>query len=188
MKHHPKPRWGKQTLKLKENHTWKAPPGYNVFVADRGAVRFNFPHGWVVVPASGCIELYDRQPPNDNCRLAVSYLRLPPIDWSGLPLAQLIATVVGGDHRKILEQEEVITVPRPDVEVAWTEIRFMDPQEHREALSRIAIARGRNLQALITCDFWVEDAARLWPIWDEVMRSVELGRYVDDPTKGDVLH
>ncbi|MBI4531136.1 MAG: hypothetical protein HY709_06390 [Candidatus Latescibacteria bacterium] len=188
MKHHPKPRWDKQTLKLKDTHAWKAPPGYNVFAADRGAVRFNFPHGWVVVPASGCIELYDQQPPNDNCRLAVSYLRLPPIDWSGLPLAQLITTVVEGDHRKALVGGDIINVPRTDVEVAWTEICFMDPQEHRGALSRIAIARGWNVQALITFDFWVEDTVRFGPVWDEVVRSVELGRYVDDPTRGDVLH
>jgi hypothetical protein len=157
-------------------------------VADRGAVRFNVPRSWVIVPTSDCIELYDQQPPKDNCRLAVSYLRLPPIDWSGLPLAQLIATVVEGDRREILAREEVIKVPRADLELAWTEIRFMDPQEYREAFSRIALARGWNLQALITFDFWVEDMVRLEPVWDEVMRSVELGRYVDDPTMGDILH
>ncbi|HET7089251.1 MAG TPA: hypothetical protein VFL17_11405 [Anaerolineae bacterium] len=188
MKHKPKRRWTKQTLTLKDTHSWKAPPGYNIFAADRGAVRFNFPHGWVVVPAADCIELYDRQPPDDDCRLAVSYLRLPPIDWSGLPLAQLITTVVEGDHREVLARGAIVNVPREDLEVAWTEIRFMDPQEHREAFSRVALARGQNLQALITFDFWADDAPRLRPVWDEVMHSVELGRYVADPTTGDVLH
>ena len=186
MKRKSKGRWEKQTLKLRDSHTWKAPPGYNIFVADRGAVRFNFPHGWIIVPASDCTELYDRKPPDDNCRLAVSYMRLPPIDWSGLPLAQLISTIVDGDPRKVLSRGEVVKVPRPDLEAAWAEISFMDPQENREAFSRIALARGRNLQALITFDFWPEGAALLGPIWDEVMRSVELGQYVDDPTLGDV--
>jgi len=188
MKRKPKPRWEKQTLSLNDHHTWKAPPGYSIFAADRGAVRFNFPHSWVIVPASDCIELYDQQPPDDNCRLAVSYLHLPPIDWSGLPLAQLIATLIEEDRREVLAREEIVNVPRADLEVAWTGIRFMDSQEHREAFSRVALARGWNLQALITFDFWAEDAARWGPVWDEVMRSVELGRYVDNPTIGDVLH
>ncbi|MBI3461054.1 hypothetical protein HY009_09010 [Candidatus Acetothermia bacterium] len=186
MKH--KPQWEKQTLALRDEHTWKAPPGYNVFVADRGAVRFNLPQDWVIEPASDCIALYDQKPPQDNCRLAVSYLRLPPVDWSGLPLAQLITSVVKDDRRKVLARGEITSISRLDVELAWMEIRFLDPQEKREAFSRIALARGSNLQALITCDYWPEDAKRLEPIWDEVLRSIELGRYVTDPTAGDVLH
>src|SRR4051812_47263730 len=35
--------WIKEELKLKKNHSWKAPPGYRIFVADQGAVRFNIP-------------------------------------------------------------------------------------------------------------------------------------------------
>ena len=186
MKH--KPRWDKKTLALRDNHTWKAPPGYQVFVADRGAVRFNFPQKWVVEPGADCIALCDRKPPKDDCRLAVSYLRLPPLDWSGLPLAELITTTVEDDRRNVLARGEIITVPREGVELAWTEIRFLDLPANREAFSRLALARGSNLQALITFDYWAEDAQRLAPVWDEVMRSVELGRYVADPTAGDVLH
>jgi len=44
------------------------------------------------------------------------------------------------------------------------------------------------LQALITFDFWARDAAWLESVWDEVMRTVELGRFVSDPTAGDTLH
>jgi hypothetical protein len=183
-----KPRWERQVLRLKDKHTWKAPPGYKIFVADRGAVRFNYPRTWVIVPASDCIQLYDHPSPNDNCRLAVSYLRLPAVDWSGLPVADLIPTALLGDTRPVTARGQIVAVARDDLEAAWIEIRFVDPQEHREALSRLAIARGSNLQALITFDFWAEDRERLIPIWDEVMRSVELGRYVADPTVGDVLH
>ncbi len=183
-----KVRWRKQTLRLKDNHTWKAPSGYNVFVLDRGAVRFNFPKDWVTVPASDCVALYDRRPPNDNCRLAVSYLRLPPMDWTGLPLDELIASVIEGDQRRILARGDIIKADRADLELAWREIRFQDPSENCEAFSRIALARGANLQALITFDFWARDAAWLESVWDEVMRTVELGRFVSDPTAGDTLH
>jgi hypothetical protein len=61
--------------------------GCNVFVADRGAVKFDFPREWVIAPGDDSINLHDKAPPDDDCVLAVSYLRLPPIDWSGLPLA-----------------------------------------------------------------------------------------------------
>lgn len=183
-----KPRWQKHALQLKAHHTWKAPAGYSVFVADRGAVRLNIPEGWVIVPAEDCIEIYDQPQPKDDCRLAVSYLRLPPLDWSALPMTELITTALTGDHRPILSRSDIHQSSRADLEVAWVEMRFRDPQTQREAYSRLAIARGANLQALITFDFWADDQIRLNPVWEEVLRSVELGRYVDDPTKGDVIH
>ena len=40
--------WEKRTLQLPENHGWTARDGYNVFVADRGMVRLDFPEGWIV--------------------------------------------------------------------------------------------------------------------------------------------
>ena len=187
-------RWAKQVLTLKDDHTWKAPPGYNVFVADRGAVRFNVPTDWVVASASDCIELHDRPAPDDDCRLAVSYLRLPPLDWSELPLSQLLTAIAENERRNVLTRGEIVTVPRNDLELAFMEIHFVDLKETREAFSRIALARGQqpageaNLQALITFDFWADDAARFDPIWAEVMRSIQLGRYVADPTAGDFLH
>ncbi len=41
-------KWEQQTYKIPKNHNWHAKPGYNVFVADRGAVRFSIPSGWKV--------------------------------------------------------------------------------------------------------------------------------------------
>ncbi|MEK7276454.1 MAG: hypothetical protein AAB427_03820 [Chloroflexota bacterium] len=187
MKRKSKPRWEQQALSLRTDHTWKAPPGYKVFVADRGAVRFHFPDSWVVVPASDSIELYNKQPPEDDCRLAVSYLRLPPLDWKELPLAELITAALKDDRRKLLFRSDIREAPREGLEIAWIEVRFLDAHEQREACSRLAIARGWNLQALITFDCWVEDQLSLEPVWEEVLRSVELGRYVDDPTAGDTV-
>lgn len=109
------------------------------------------------------------------------------MDWSSLPLTQLIMAAVSDSSRNILARGDIVRVQREDIEMAWIETRFMDPLEHREALSRLSIARGSNLQALITFDFWMEDKAHFAPVWDEVMRSVELGRYVDAPSVGDVL-
>src|SRR5215210_1801244 len=76
-------KWQKRTLKLRDDHTWSGRPGCRVFVADRGAVRFDFPQDWIVIPQADSIRFHDKQPPDDDCVLGVSYLRLPPIDWSG---------------------------------------------------------------------------------------------------------
>ena len=181
-------KWNKQTLKLKKNHTWTARPGYRIFVADQGAVRFDIPQDWVIIPDSDSIKFHDRQPPDDDCTLAFSYMRLPPIDWSGLPLSQLVQQIVDGDTRGITSQGEMHNLQRPDLEIAWTEVIFIDPTERRQARSRILLGRGSNIQPLITFDFWEEDASRLSSVWDEVLRSLELGMEIKDATRGHTLH
>jgi hypothetical protein len=182
-------KWQQKSLGLKPNHTWKAKPGYRIFVADRGAVRLDFPENWVVKPAADCIRFHDAEPPNDTCVLGVSYLRLPPdVDWSALPLAELLQQALNGGKRKLRRNGQIHHLPRRDIEVAWIESTFTDPVEKREAFSCIALARGFNLQSLLTFDYWVEDRARLYPIWQEVLSSVQLGLSIKDPTVGETLH
>ncbi len=53
-------------------------------------------------------------------------------------------------------------------------------------MSRVCIAQGRGVCVLLTLDFWVEDVERFSRVWDEVLASLELGRYVADPSIGDV--
>jgi len=181
--------WLKEQLKLKKNHNWKAPDGYRIFIADRGAVRFNIPEGWVVEPDSDSIKFYDVKPPDDNCRLACSYLRLPPqVDWSSLPLDNLINVALNGDERNPVREGEIVHKQRPDLEAAWADYRFVDPVLKRAAYTRLCIARGSLIQALLTFDYWPEDAARFAPVWAEVIRSLQLGRYIEDPTVGDVVN
>jgi hypothetical protein len=180
--------WSKESSKLKKGHSWKATPGFRIFVADRGAVRFNIPEGWIIEPDSDSIKFYDGKPPDDNCRLACSYLRLPPIDWSGLHLSELIKVATQGDPRQATLVGEIFENQRPDLELAWADFEFLDPQEQRKAFTRICIARGSGIQALITLDYWPEDGARLAPMWQELLSSLQLGRYVADPTVGDVVN
>ena len=82
--------WEKRTLRLPADHGWSAKDGYNVFVADRGALRLDFPADWITIPQKSSIRFHDRQPPDDRCFFEVSYVQLEPIDWSGLPLAGLL--------------------------------------------------------------------------------------------------
>lgn len=178
-------RWEKSERKLRAAHGWRAKPGYKIFVADRGAVRFNFPADWTVEPGADSTRFHDRQPPKDDCLLQVSYLYLnPAVDWSSLPLDDLLADVVQHDERKVIPRGEAVHVWRTDLELAWIDAAFHDPVERREACSRSCFARGSNIQAFITMDFWPEDAKRFLPVWDQVLETLRLGQFVADPTRG----
>jgi hypothetical protein len=189
MKKHSKKLPPKQTLRLHDNHTWKAPDGYKIFVMDRGAVSFNIPETWVLAKIEPNVEFNDCEPPDDEARLSVSMWRTPPgIDWTGLPLGELLQKSAEGGTVKILSRSGIIKSMRTDLEMVWTEHKFRDPKEKREAFTRIAIARGWDVHVLITVDFWVDDLARIEPMWEEVLRSIQLGRVIEDPTRGVTLH
>lgn len=173
-----------EQLKLKRDHQWRARPGHRIFVVDRGAVRFDFPQTWVLRMGERTVCLYDREPPDDDCRLEVSFTRLPPVDWSGLPVEQLLDTAVGSDTRGTEGRGRTYVVRRHGLRLAWTELRFTDPVEGRAARSRMLVGIGNNVQCLITFDFWNDDQERLAPAWDEVVRTLELGIHIEDPTTG----
>lgn len=174
----------KQTLKLKKNHGWRCRPGYRILVLDRGAVRFDVPAGWVLKMDPVSVKLFDGEPPDDDCRLEVSFNRLPPADWSGFPLEQALRGSIAGDPRGLTETGAAVTINRHDLRLVWFETAFDDPAEHRPARSRFLLAIGNNVQCLITLDFWEADAARLTPVWDELVRTLRLGLLIADPTTG----
>jgi hypothetical protein len=192
----PPPRiWKKQTLKMRDDHTWKAPDGYIIVVVDRGALRFNVPKTWHIKMEDNQLRVYDAEPPNDEAGLVVTVMHLPPgIDWTGLPLDTLLeqSTTENGptdpEGNQILSSSKVFPVEREDIELVWREIKFIDAKEKRPAFSRHILARGFDVAALITFSFWEGDEANYTAAWEELLRSIELGRYVDDPTRGDVLH
>lgn len=177
-------RWRKQKKKLRADHRWSARPGCRIFVADGGAVRFDFPADWIVIPDADSIKLHDKPPPDDDCVLAVSYLRLPPVDWSGLPLTDLVESATRGDERPIATWGAITELRRGDLEIAWREMRFVDPRERRDACSRLCIARWGGIQALLTVEFWAADAARCGAVWDLVLETLVLDDRIRDPTRG----
>ena len=174
------PGFQKTKLKLKEGHTWRCSPGYKICVLAEGALRFDVPREWVTEPSAASVKLYDATPPDDNCRLEVSLLRHSQIDWSGLDLETLIHNSAGGNADA--ERKDIHRQQRPGVALVWIERASIE--NGKAARSRIAIVRGLNAHAVFTLDFWASDADRLAPIWDEIMRSIDLGLQVDDPTVG----
>ena len=174
-----------KVLRLDDDHGWRSRPGYKIFVADRGAVRFDFPEDWVLVTDADGVKLHDKPPPDDSCRLQLSVFYLPRgIDWSELPPAKLLADALAARDRDVISQTPIAHVLRSGLEIVWTEVRWIDPNEQREARSRHLLARADNIQPFITFDFWPEDAKRLQPVWKELLRSLRVGEFVADPRRG----
>ncbi|MFM5891689.1 MAG: hypothetical protein ACKPFD_20420 [Dolichospermum sp.] len=177
--------WIKETLELKPDHHWESPPEYNIFVAGRGAVRFNVPRGWITQPQEKSFKFTDKKPPDDDCCLEMSYNHLPPNDWTLFPLKSTLKKIMEDDSRNVIARGEVIQVKRQTAKIMWCEIKFIDTQtEPREAFSRTCVGLGSNIQCLITFDYWADQAEQLIPVWDEVMRSLTLGLYIRDPRTG----
>lgn len=174
----------KKTLKLKDGHPFTAKPGHKIFIADRGAVRFDIPVDWAIVVDADGIKLYDKQPPNDDCGISVSIFNLPPIDWSGLPLAPLLEESMKGTEQEITSSGEIIQVKRGDLEIVWRESHVIDPKEKREAVSRVLMGRRKLIQCLITLDFWPADLERCDNVWKTVIETLRLSEYIADPTTG----
>jgi hypothetical protein len=72
------------------------------------------------------------------------------------------------------------------VELAYTETRFVERKEKKEAFLRLAVARGSGVYCLITFSFWAEDLAKYDPVWKEALRSLTLGLEIKDPTAGPI--
>ena len=179
--------WSKKTLRLRDDHTWTSKPGYKIFVADRGAVRFDIPQDWVVIPGEDAIAFHDRQPPDDDCTMKLSVMRLPAgVDWSLMPTSRLIRELTGreDDSRNVLSRAEPVDIRRGALEISWTEETYIDPGECRVAHGRTCLARLREIQPLITFAYWHDDAERVEPAWDELLSSLQLGLVIADPRRG----
>lgn len=179
--------WIHQTLKLQPEHRWEGTPGYKIFVAGRGAVRFDVPGDWCGEPQTASFRFTDVEPPNDNCCLEVSHNLLPPHDWQDFPLERILEEVIDRDERDVIETGPIHQVNRVALRLVWAELKFIDPTEQREAFSRIAIGLGGGVQCLITCEFWADQAEKFTPVWDVVLKSLTLGLKIKDPTLGTAL-
>ncbi len=179
--------WLKKTLPLKPGHGWECREGYKIFVADRGAVRFDIPSTWVIEPGkNGSIKLMDRTPPEDDCTLEMTVFYLnDEVDWSGLTVSAMLRGVTDReeDEETVLGRGEVVEWERGGMQAAWRETRFVEQVQNREAVSRTLLARWSNIQPVFTFSYWVDDEVRMREPWDELLRTLTLGDYVEDPTQ-----
>lgn len=176
-------KWRKETLKLAKDHIWQTKPGYQIVVLDRGAARFDVPRGWVLAPGEGAIEIRDRPYPDDDCLLQATVLPAPPGAEPGtVPLEAFLVSALDAGAEEVLDRGLVQSASRPGLELVWRETRFVEQRERREARSRTCLAAGAGVYVLLTLSFWPEDAARCETVWDEVLRTLRLGEYVEATT------
>jgi hypothetical protein len=101
------PKWTKRELRIDEDHGWRCKPGYAIFVADRGAVRFDVPETWIVQADAAGVKIHDKPPPDDNARIQLSIFFPPPVvDWGELPLATMLADALAGRGREEVRRSQ----------------------------------------------------------------------------------
>ncbi len=171
--------------RLAAHHGWRAAPGCSIFVVDRGAVRFDYPSAWALVPGEGNVSLYDAEPPDDNSRLTVSYIALPPVDWKGLSLEHVLDAATRDSARQEEARGAIVTIARGDLEIAWRDIGFTEAG--RQACSFVCVARRPPIQALVTFDFWESDRGTCRKAWDTVLETLRLAEYIADPARGPLV-
>ncbi len=169
-------------------HGWRSRPDWKILVLDRGAVHLEYPGTWVVEADDDSIKLRDRMPPDDECTLGVSYHHWPalPGQHPALAVEALVDTAMTGDGR-FTSRDPIFAETRIDLELAWGQGGFLDPTARREALARLCIARRGEIQALVSFDFWADDVARCDPFWHDILATIQLAEWVEDPAKGPLV-
>lgn len=177
--------WRKTILPMHPKNTWTSEPGCMVFVADRGAIRFDYPRTWIVKPGEGgAIDFYDKEPPDGDSVLTVSYITLPPFDLEGFSLAMCMEGAAEVDTRPIYESSPTYEVRRGSLTMLWRQVRYIDETEKRDAVSRMCMARRERIQALLTFEYWAAAAERSERAWDVILKTLRLGELILDPTRG----
>lgn len=172
-------------LKLKRNHTWRSKAGNSICVIDRGVVRFEYPSHWIVEGSEGAVHLYDRPPSVESCDLGVSIFPVSADQIRELPLEDTLRASLSGE-RQPYQESAIHRSGNPEMEIAWIEQRYTDPEYKRDARFRVAIVRGPVL-CLISMNYWSSRAAGLERVWDEVLRTLIFGERIADPTAGPVV-
>jgi len=176
-------KWQTQSMKMAKNHVWKSSPGYKILVLDRGAARIDIPEGWDVSPGENCLEVRDKPGDEGRCLIQVTvFPQMQGVDFSTLPLLPLFEQVTGGDEMDIIVRGQVFQERRKDLEIVWRETRYIDPEEKREACTRNCFCRRVGIHVLISFSNWPEDVEEFTPAWEEVLRSLRVGEFVDPKT------
>ena len=181
--------WKRSTFDLPDDHGWTARPGNSIFVANRGAVLFEYPSDWVLKPDGNSICLYDREAPDDNMRLQVSVIRLGPGPIERRLEHHAAARQPDGGRRAgpttrgsaPPERAAGRCLPRQSgVTCGWRWTSWTRTRSARRIPGPASPARG-NVQAFITMEYWPEDRRVCRPrSWSNMLESLKLADYLYD--------
>ena len=93
-------------------------------------------------------------------------------------------TLEESDTRPIVHRAPIVPIHRHPLEGAWRQMHFVDELQHREACTRVCLARGGRTLATIVFDLWPEDELRLHSAWTTIIETLAVGDYIDDPITG----
>lgn len=165
------------------------PEGYQLIVLDRGAVHICFPEGWIARPSDkGSMRLHDAEPPDDSCRLEISYWKLHPVMALNFPFETAVKVLQ--DTKTELEHEEKkepVLSRRDGLRFGWVESQYPDPDNGRAVCSRSLLVVGNKIQVIITYDCWADETERFEPVWKTLLRTIRLGEYIANPASGQVI-
>lgn len=173
----------KFTLPLPPSHGWHCKPGNKLFVAERGAVAFEIPQGWVVKhDGKGPLTLHDKAPPADQARISLTIFHLPPVQggWSQLSLEQMMIEADEERSKKKKKHRrqaslQIHTERRLEHELVWAEKgAWPDPENGRRIRCRQIMARARLVQVLMTYDVYEDAGDAYEPAWKDLLRSIQV--------------
>jgi hypothetical protein len=172
-----------RVTELSANHVWKAAPGCRILVIDGGAVRFDIPRDWVILPRANTVLLFDQSPPDTRYSLGLSWHRTP-LDMISVPLPYLLSEGVLTEMRRVLERSEIQRIERPPLQLAWIQLRVFDESDQLESCTRMCVARSGCTQAVILLEFRPEDEIPVFSVWQTLLSTLAVGDYIADPTTG----
>jgi hypothetical protein len=170
--------------RLLPGHGWHTRPGCRTIVLDRGAVQFDYPRSWIVVPSTDSVAICDREPPANQSRLEVSFLRLPLPEYEELPPAADLVDRVTSPARDNATNGPLREEIRHGIEVAWRDIFLGSTPRRPDGLFRVGIARRGAIHCLITYEWLGGHQARRDDVWEEVLDTLVLDRSISDPARG----
>lgn len=169
-----------EVVSLPEDHGWSVREGFKAVVADRGAVRFDIPSDWHSEFGTTCdLLLTDRPPPEDECRVEFSLLRVPVVAGVEFPLLDFFDEATGAADPEVHTVGEPTLVRREGLELVWRESLYIEEESGREAVRRSLLAAGSGLFALFTMAQYADVRERTEPAWRELCDSIELGAHYD---------
>ena len=167
--------------KLLPGHRWQTRAACKTIVLDRGAVQFDYPRSWVVVPNSESVAICDREPPANQSRLEVSFFRVAVPECEELPPAADFVDRVTSRKRENATYGPLREEIRRGVEVAWRDILLRAPTKRSAALFRVGIARRGSIHCLITYEYFGARRERCDEVWEELLETLMLDRSSDRP-------
>jgi hypothetical protein len=144
------------------------------------------PQAWPVQVDDDSVKAFDKEPPDEDCVLAVSCHQWPAAGQKP-SVASLVRSSLESDERSFVAIDSVVEETKIDIVLAWGQGRFIDPRFDRDACARLCIARRAEVQALLTFDFWASDLTRCDQLWSMFLATLQLGSRVADPLRGPPL-